>query len=113
MFSKLILLGVISVNPTLPPSSIDRLTPSAKKAIVTIAQKTKCNIVITSGYRSIPHNRRVGGSPRSYHITGRAIDFFSTNCKRIELYRKIKALKLDLEELITYKKRGHTHIAVK
>jgi uncharacterized protein YcbK (DUF882 family) len=29
---------------------------------------------ITSSYRSPEHNRRVGGSPRSMHLKGRAVD---------------------------------------
>lgn len=31
-------------------------------------------IVINSGYRSPQHNKRVGGSPRSQHMQGRAAD---------------------------------------
>lgn len=31
-------------------------------------------IVINSGYRSPAHNKRVGGSPRSQHMQGRAAD---------------------------------------
>jgi hypothetical protein len=30
--------------------------------------------VVTSGYRSVEHNRRVGGVSNSYHLLGRAID---------------------------------------
>ena len=29
---------------------------------------------VTSGFRSVAHNRRVGGVPNSYHLVGRAID---------------------------------------
>jgi len=29
---------------------------------------------VTSGYRSLEHNRAVGGMPRSYHLQGRALD---------------------------------------
>jgi len=29
---------------------------------------------VTSTYRSVEHNRRVGGVPNSYHLSGRAID---------------------------------------
>lgn len=31
-------------------------------------------IIITSGYRSLEHNQRVGGSPRSQHMFGKAFD---------------------------------------
>jgi hypothetical protein len=30
--------------------------------------------IVTSGFRSALHNRRVGGMPNSYHLLGRAID---------------------------------------
>ena len=29
---------------------------------------------VTSGFRSIAHNRRVGGMPNSFHLLGRALD---------------------------------------
>ena len=29
---------------------------------------------VTSGFRSVAHNRRVGGVPTSYHLVGRAVD---------------------------------------
>lgn len=31
-------------------------------------------IIVHSGYRSIAHNREVGGEPSSYHLSGRAFD---------------------------------------
>ena len=36
--------------------------------------KTKCSIHITSGKRSISHNKKVGGAKHSYHLTDRARD---------------------------------------
>ncbi|MGL4843956.1 MAG: D-Ala-D-Ala carboxypeptidase family metallohydrolase [Aeromonas veronii] len=33
-------------------------------------------IIITSGQRCTAHNRAVGGSPKSSHLTGRAADFY-------------------------------------
>lgn len=33
-------------------------------------------IVVTSGYRTETHNKAVGGAKNSYHLIGRAIDFF-------------------------------------
>jgi uncharacterized protein YcbK (DUF882 family) len=34
---------------------------------------------ITSSWRSIEHNRKVGGSTRSYHLKGRAVDVRCTD----------------------------------
>jgi uncharacterized protein YcbK (DUF882 family) len=32
-------------------------------------------LTVNSTCRSARHNRRVGGAPRSYHLTGNAVDF--------------------------------------
>lgn len=32
-------------------------------------------ITITSGYRTLEHNRAIGGSPNSKHLTAEAVDF--------------------------------------
>lgn len=37
------------------------------------------NLRVSSGYRDPDRNRRVGGSPTSYHLTGRAADFVGTS----------------------------------
>ena len=39
--------------------------------------RTKAGAIrINSGYRTPEHNKRVGGSPTSQHITGQAVDIF-------------------------------------
>lgn len=37
--------------------------------------------IITSGYRSVEHNKKVGGSPTSSHLIGLAVDIASLNSK--------------------------------
>ena len=39
-----------------------------------IQNETKCSVTITSGYRSVAHNKKVGGAKHSYHLTDRARD---------------------------------------
>ena len=42
-------------------------------------------IVITSGYRSPEYNAKVGGSPNSQHIKGKAIDVYVPNVSPIKV----------------------------
>lgn len=47
-------------------------------------------IRITSWYRTSIVNRRVGGAPRSYHLTGKAVDFYPTKMDLIEAFMLMK-----------------------
>jgi len=38
-------------------------------------------LTLTSGYRTATHNSSVGGSPNSYHLSGRAADFVGTQAQ--------------------------------
>ena len=35
-------------------------------------------IYVTSGYRTVEQNKDCGGAPSSYHLTGQAVDIFSS-----------------------------------
>ena len=39
-------------------------------------------VIVTSGYRTEAHNRKVGGAPRSYHVSGLAAD---VTCPGVDL----------------------------
>ena len=49
-------------------------------------------IVITSGYRSLEVNKKVGGSPTSNHLTGCAVDI---RCVGVEQAIRYAAILLD------------------
>lgn len=42
--------------------------------LVCLRQALGAPMVVTSGYRSTAHNRRIGGAPGSAHLDGRAVD---------------------------------------
>lgn len=50
------------------------LTPHTRKHAFMLVEAHP-NLVLTSGRRSHITNRRVGGSPRSFHLLGRACDW--------------------------------------
>jgi hypothetical protein len=54
-------------------ASADCLAPSLRAAINHIAANI-AKVRVNSTCRSRAHNRRVGGAPRSYHLTGNAAD---------------------------------------
>ena len=43
-------------------------------ALEMIREAVGVPLTITSGYRTVAHNRKVGGSPKSQHVEGRAVD---------------------------------------
>lgn len=63
-------------------------------------------LIVTSGYRSEAHNRRVGGVPGSDHTRGMAVDFFPRGISPAEAHRRIRealeTLKLPFDQLIFY-----------
>lgn len=54
----------------------------AKSFVNTLAQ-IPGGQYITSGWRSASHNKRIGGSPNSDHLTGKALDFVDKNDKSL------------------------------
>lgn len=38
-------------------------------------------VYVTSGYRCTTHNHNVGGAPRSFHLSGQAVDFAVADIK--------------------------------
>ena len=49
-------------------------------------------ITVTSGYRCIEHNKKVGGSKGSQHLTGRAADIKVDGMSSLELDSYVQAI---------------------
>lgn len=71
---------------------------------------TGCNFIITSGWRSEAHNKAVGGSKKSFHMSGKAYDLVPTNScfkTNLELFNIAKKY---FNGVILYK--DHIHVDV-
>jgi zinc D-Ala-D-Ala carboxypeptidase len=62
------------IDNTPPPVAVANLVRMAK-LLEKVRELLKKPMLITSGYRSPELNRRIGGSPKSAHVDGRAADF--------------------------------------
>ena len=51
-------------------------------------------ITITSGWRSVPNNKREGGVSNSQHLTGRAVDFKIAGVDAFTVYKTAKSSKM-------------------
>jgi uncharacterized protein YcbK (DUF882 family) len=63
--------------------------------------------IVTSGYRSERHNRAVGGSPTSYHLTGRAVDVVGPEATLDHLQRTARAF----GAVEVLRESDHLHVA--
>lgn len=65
-------------------------------ALVDILQKIRnhfgVSININSGYRTISHNKKVGGSPKSKHLEGKAADIVVAGVKPLEVCKYAESI---------------------
>jgi len=65
----------LSLGDTIPPSvEVVRNLRNVANRLQLLRDLLGKPIRVTSGYRSIQHNARIGGSPNSFHILGMAAD---------------------------------------
>ena len=71
VFKSLFLLFVF-VSPI--TTATNDLLPETYLALKTAERLYENMIFVTSAYRTPEHNLKVGGSPKSYHLSGEAVD---------------------------------------
>lgn len=89
------------------------LTPHARLHAVRLLAVHR-DLIVTSGFRSPERNRAVGGKPRSYHLTGRAIDVVSSRARLEDAARTASAQRVSArctgpEEVVM--EDDHLHLA--
>ena len=69
---------------------------------------------VTSGYRSPAVNRAVGGSERSQHLIGEAVDLVVEGLSAQQLVAEIVRMGLPFDQLIAYapERGGHVHVSL-
>jgi len=66
-------------------------------------------MTVTSCFRCETHNRNVGGSPNSMHLSGRAIDFVHPNLTPMQVLSVIESNVHGQFGIGTYPSKGFTH----
>lgn len=84
--------------------SREGLTRKMGITILRIKHVAGCMPTITSGYRTVKDNIRVGGSPKSQHLKGNAIDFV-LSCK--DLRQTVQIAKMYCTGIGVYPKHVH------
>ena len=69
-------------------------------------------VIVTSGYRSPPVNRAVGGVPNSAHALGYAADIRVDGMTAAELARRIRDSSIRYDQLILESGRRIVHLSV-
>ena len=66
------------------------------------------------GFRSLPYNRLIGGSSSSQHTFGEAADISTDALAAQDLVRRIVALGLPFDQVISYAMNagGHVHVSL-
>lgn len=76
----------LNVPNTPDKESLESLISIINEILDPLREHFNTPITITSGYRSVPLNRLVGGSKTSQHLTGEAIDFKMASMKTVFYY---------------------------
>lgn len=79
---------------------IEALTALCQNVLEPLRARVKRPIVVTSGYRSISINRRIGGTNRSQHCRGEAADIIVPNIAPEDIFDLIRAMKLPFDQVI-------------
>ena len=87
-----------------------RLSPALLACLVELRRAWGKPVLITSGYRCAPHNKRVKGAPRSLHMAGQAADVAVPLNEQAVV--EILARRAGITMIIPYGRRNFMHLAV-
>jgi uncharacterized protein YcbK (DUF882 family) len=94
-----------------PPEYRDNVMKLALLGLTPIRREFG-RVNVTSGWRSVAENRRVGGSETSQHLTGEAADFLVPSTPSAIIFDYcLHELKWP-GQLFYYTKRGHVHMGL-
>jgi len=85
-----------------------KIDPELLEKLQKLRDMIKKPIIITSGYRTKKHNRKIGGAPRSYHLQGKAADIIVKGIPKqtVVLYAHL----CNFQGIITYRNKPHIHL---
>lgn len=79
------------------------------KRLQDLSTKSGCTLIVTSGYRSKAHNKRVGGTKNSYHLKDKARDVVIKQKSCLVTYRELGELAKELfNGVLVY--NNHIHV---
>ena len=65
-----------------------------------LRERVRRPVIVSSGFRSTSVNRRIGGSPKSQHCKGQAVDFTIPGMSVAEVVLLIRRMGLPYDQLI-------------
>ncbi len=83
-----------------PPDEIIENIKNLVKACLQPLRDEAGPIYISSGYRPLELNTRIGGSKTSAHVQGNAVDFSVTNMKPFDVCELVVAMELPFDQVI-------------
>lgn len=106
-----VLLLLIIVIMAVSPILLSHSSPAVLKLQYgKFKEASGCNFIITSGHRSIEHNKLVGGAVRSFHLKGEAYDIVPLKTCSKSRYKLYTLAKEYFNGVILYK--SHIHVDV-
>ena len=88
------------IDNTIPEELKPNIIKLCKDYLEPIRKEGGSGLRITSGYRCYRLNKAIGGSKKSEHLNGTAVDFIPVKGKLADLFRLIVSMNLDFNQLI-------------